>query len=256
MKAYCIYFFAAFYALVVFTSCAYKPRQVLFESATSAKDSSAKKESPVYKIHPQDVLQVRNLQNISYVVSTSSKTGEGSSSSGNAENTYQVEENGTVALPVIGRVEVGGLTRLQAALKIEELYKKQLLKDPIIDVRIVNLKVTVLGEVKTQGNFPLLKDNTTLVDVLGEAGGFTENADEKTVKIIRGDRRNPQIIYSNLNQISALADDRLILQNNDIIYVMQNKRSVRKEALQNINTWLQPALILLNTALVIYSVSK
>lgn len=248
---FCLPFFCM---MLLFVSCSYKPKQVLFESGTIQTDSASKKQTSVYTIHAQDVLQIRNLQNISYVAPSPVK--EGTSASAANENTYQVEESGTVALPVIGRVAVAGLTRLQAALKIEELYKEKLLKDPIIDIRIVNLKVTVLGEVKAQGNYPLLKDNISLIDILGEAGGLSENADEKTVKIIRGDRRNPQIIYTNLSQIQSLGDERLTLQNNDIIYVMQNKRATRKEALQNINTWLQPALILLNTALVIYSVSK
>lgn len=240
--------------LLTGTSCAYKQRQILFQSAaqTDSVQASAPRE---YRIQNQDVLQIRNLQNIGYIVSDVS-TGENKTSSTHSETNYQVESDGTVALPVIGRIEVAGKTRLEASRLIEERYKKDVLKDPIIDIRIVNMKVTILGEVKAQGNYPLVKDNTTLTDVLGEAGGLTENANEQGVKIIRGDRKNPQVFYANLGDLHTLSDPRLTLQNNDIIYVMQNKRALRKDAMQNVSAWLQPALVLLNTALVVYSIAR
>jgi polysaccharide export outer membrane protein len=168
---------------------------------------------------------------------------------------YQVEEDGTVALPVIGHIAVTGLTRGQAAKLIEDLYRKNLLKDPIIEVKITNLKVTLLGEFKGQGNFPLVKDKTTLVEMIGEAGGLSDRANETNIKIIRGDQRNPQVTYINLRDIQSINDPRAILQNGDIIYASQNKRSIRNENLQNVSTLTQPILLLLNTALVILSFS-
>jgi polysaccharide export outer membrane protein len=136
---------------------------------------------------------------------------------------------------------------------IEDDYRKNVLKDPIIDLKITNLKVTLLGEVKAQGNYPLLKDKTNLVEMIGAAGGLTDRANEKNIKIIRGDPKNPQITEVDLSKTATLADPRLILQNDDIIYIAQNKRAVKNDQLQNINTTLQPALIILNTALIIYT---
>ncbi|HVV54746.1 MAG TPA: polysaccharide biosynthesis/export family protein, partial [Mucilaginibacter sp.] len=184
--------------ILFFTSCSYKPQQVLFEqSAGSASDSSGMNQSgngtSDYKIRSQDILQIRNLQSTRYIVDeepvTTTTTGGGGVAAGQAAQgqTYQVEDDGTVALPVIGHVHVAGLTRAEASKLIEDLYRKNLLKDPIIDLKIVNLKVTVLGEVKAQGNYPLVKDKTNLVEMIGEAGGLTDRADEKTIKIIRGD---------------------------------------------------------------------
>jgi polysaccharide export outer membrane protein len=199
-------------------------------------------------------LQIRNLQSTKYIVDEApvSMTAGGSNSTSQGQ-TFQVDDDGTVALPVIGHVAIAGLTRAEAAKQIEELYRKNLLKDPIIELKIINLKVTILGESKAQGNFPLVKDRTTLVEMLGEAGGLSDRADEKDIKIIRGDPKNPQITQVDLSKISTLADPRIILQNNDIIYIAQNKRAVKNDEFQNFSTTLSPVLLVFNTALIIYT---
>lgn len=232
-------------------SCSYKQQHALFKADIPVTNTAVPNSTyAAYKIGPGDILQIRNLQNIKYI------TDEQPLSASGQNITYQVEEDGTVALPAIGRIEVAGLTKLQAARKIEELYKKSLLKDPIIDLKIINLKVTILGEVRTQGNYLLLKDKTNLVDMIGEAGGLTDKANEKTIQIIRGDKAHPQIIVADLNNIRTLANPELNLQNNDIIYVSQNKRTVRTDSMQNLSGIIQSALVFLNTALIIYTLTK
>jgi polysaccharide export outer membrane protein len=244
------------------SSCSTQQQQLLFKEPTANPDSTnvnlanSGNGTSDYKIRSQDILQIRNLQNIKYIVDEAPATTTSSNNNSSITTqgqTYQVEDNGTVALPVIGRVPVAGLTRAEAAKHIEDLYRKDVLKDPIIDLKIINLKVTLLGEIHTQGNFPLVKDKTNLIEMIGEAGGLTERANEKNIKIIRGDPKNPQITDVDLSKTGTLADPRLILQNNDIIYIAQNKRAVKNDNLQNINTTLQPALIVLNTALIIYT---
>jgi polysaccharide export outer membrane protein len=243
---------------IVLSSCSYKQTQILFESQGKTPDSAMRASAyanafTAYKINPQDVLQIRNLQNIKYIVDDVPQSSTGTTAVAGQGQTFQVEDDGFVALPVIGRIHVEGLTRVEAAKLIEDLYKKTLLKAPIIELKIVNLKVTLLGEAKSQGNFPLVKDRTTLVDVIGQAGGLTEKADERNIKIIRGDQKNVQVTVVNLRNLSALTDPRIILQNNDIIVVAQNKRAVQADKLQNFSTVVQPGLLVLNTALILYT---
>jgi len=165
----------------------------------------------------------------------------------------QVEEDGTVALTGLGHVAVVGLTRYEAQKKIEELYQKTFLKQPIIALRIINLKVTILGEIRVQGNYVLTKDRTTLIELLGEAGGLTERANEKNIKIIRGTEKNPKVTEIDLNNIRSINDPVSILQSGDIIYIAQNKRASRSDNLQNFSTIFQPVLILFNTALILFT---
>jgi len=248
--------------IFVLASCSSKQYQSLFEQKTISPDTSSAQKTAVtlaaYRIKPQDVLQIRNLQNVKYIVDevpvTTSTTSGGGTNTGTGQ-TFQVEDDGTVALPVIGHVAVVGLTRSEAAKLIEGLYRKSLLKDPIIELKIVNLKVTLLGEIKGQGNYPLIKDRTTLVEMIGAAGGLTDKANETNIHIIRGDQVNPQVTVINLRDIQSINDPRAILQNGDIIYIAQNKRAVRNDNLQNLSVITQPILLLLNTALIIFTLS-
>ncbi|GGH19205.1 hypothetical protein GCM10007352_30430 [Mucilaginibacter phyllosphaerae] len=244
----------------LFCACSYKQNQVLFEGNTVKNDSLSGRVNTVdYKIQPQDILQVRNLQNMKYIVDDAA--GSGSTAQATAAETaagqgYQVQRNGTVALPMLGRVSVGGLTREEAAAKIETLYRKSIIKDPIIEVKLINLKVTVFGEVRSPGNYQLVNDRTSLVEILGQAGGLTDKANEQQIKIVRGSNTGPQTYVINLREVSSLTNPVTVLQNHDIIYVGQNKRAIRNDKLQNITTLMQPALLLMNTALIIYTLSN
>jgi polysaccharide export outer membrane protein len=255
-----LYLICLFGIIALGCSCSYRQNQILFEKKSTSVDTAIKKIAAVsYLIQPQDILQIRNLQNLKYIVDESPSlgaTGNGSVTTAGLGQTFQVEEDGTVALPAIGHVQVAGLSRTEATKLIEGLYRKSLLKDPIIELKVVNLKVTLLGEVKVPGNFPILKDNTTLVELIGQAGGLTPAADEKKIKIIRNKDKVQNVSEIDLSDISSLSDPRILLQNGDIIYVAQNKRTIRTENLQNFNTWVQPALLLLNTALIIFTLSR
>jgi polysaccharide export outer membrane protein len=257
MRLNCIYSIMVVLAgIMMLSSCAVRQHQLLFQTqqaVTAADTVPAVAAAGSYHILPYDVLQIRNLQNMAYIVGESTA---GTASAGGQGQTYQVEDDGTVALPVIGHIKVTGLTRYQAEQLIEDLYRKKLLKDPIIELKVINLKVTLLGEIRSQGNFPLVKEQTTLIDMIGAAGGLTDKANEKSIKIIRGDKAHPQIIWADLSAIKTLADPRLILQNNDIVYIEQSKRAARTDNLQYISTLVQPALLLLNTALLIYTFSR
>jgi len=255
-----LYFICFVGIMILGSSCSYKQNQILFEKKAPIADTLSQPTAIVsYYIQPQDILQIRNLQNLKYIVdeapTSNSSVSNGGSASGQGQ-TFQVEEDGTVALPAIGHIQVAGLTRTQATKLIEDLYRKSLLKDPIIELKVINLKVTLLGEVKSPGNFPILKDNTTLVELIGQAGGLTPAANEKNIKIIRGKNKTQNVTEIDLSNLNSLSDPRTLLQNGDIIYVAQNKRAIRTDNLQNFNTWVQPALLLLNTALIIFTLSR
>ncbi|RZK54615.1 MAG: hypothetical protein EOO91_15640, partial [Pedobacter sp.] len=249
--------------ILLFSACGARRERSLFNAATDIVTDTIKQVYVVndkgpgemyYKIKVNDLLAVRNLQDREFGVKGSTAA---TSSSGTNVTSYQVDTEGDVNFPAIGKVHVLGLTRKEIASKLQQLYGEKLLVDPIIEVTVVNVKVTLLGEFNSQGNFLLERDNTTLIDILGEAGGInTKTADPKTLKIIRGDRSNPEIIYVNLNDINSLASKKLVLQNNDLIILQQTKSSALTEKLQGINNVIQPVLVLLNVALLIFSISK
>jgi polysaccharide export outer membrane protein len=253
-----IYSYFFFSVALILTSCSGKQYQALFEKKEKMADSlSQKAAAPVvdYRIQPQDILQIRNLQRLSYIVDVPANSGSPVGGGTSQDATFQVEEDGNVALPVIGRVQVADLTRVEATKKIEDLYRAVLLKDPIIELKIINLKVTILGEIRSQGNYPLIKDRTTLVEMIGEAGGLSDRADETDVRIIRGTKNDPEVKRFDLSNISSITDPAAILHNGDIIFIAENKRAVRVDKLSTFSVILQPALIIINTALIIFTLA-
>lgn len=244
--------------LLFASSCATRYRNALFTSNEDPPTDSLKSVYVAnnrsdgdlqYRIQANDLLAIRNLQDIGFI-SPEEESGL------EKPTTFLVEDNGKVTLPVVGTIEVVGLTRRQAANKIQSLYKEKLLKDPIIEVSIVNLKVTVLGEFTQQGNYLLERENTNLIDIIGEAGGITERANPKSLKIIRGDKQNPEQIYVNLNNINSLANPKLILKNNDIIYIEPQASYGTDERTKSFSTLVQPAILILNAAILIYNVTR
>lgn len=252
----------------MFLSCASRKEYSLFNAPSDIVTDTIKQVYVVndqgisdayYKIKVNDQLAIRNLQNKEFGATASANSSSNSNQTGGTINntlSYLVDIDGKVNLPAIGKVEVLGLSRRDAAIKIQDLYAKQLLRDPIIELSVVNLKVTLLGEFSKQGNFLLERENTTLIDIIGEAGGINKTADPKTLKIIRGDRSHPEIIYVNLNDINSLASKKLVLQNNDIIVLQQTKSAALSEKLTSVNNIVQPFLVVVNLAVLIFTLTR
>ena len=209
-----------------------------------------------YRIKVNDVIAVRNLQDQEFGAVGGNTANRGGGANDANVITYPVDNDGTVNLPAIGRVSIVGLTRKEATAKLQQIYEKDQLKKPIIEVSIVNVKVTLLGEFSNQGNYLLERDNTNLIEIIGQAGGITKEADPKTLKIIRGDKARPETIYVNLNDINSLASKKLILQNNDIIVIQPTKSVVLGQKLQSFNNIVQPLLVVINLAVLIFTFTR
>jgi polysaccharide export outer membrane protein len=211
--------------LIVIQGCSYKNRNFLFNTPKKIKTSE-----PVYILNqPKDSFQVyrhrikigdrlviRYLNN--YDIGTgagqSATSGANTSAGGLLDKGYLVNYDSTVILPMIGRIKLTGMTRLEASRLLEQEYSKYII-NPIIEVNIANLGVTVLGEVNLQGRILIDKENTTLVDIIAMAGGIKDSGKKKNIKIIRGN----QVILINLKKISVLESSAIIMQDNDIVYV-------------------------------------
>ncbi|MFC4211332.1 polysaccharide biosynthesis/export family protein [Pedobacter lithocola] len=265
-----IYLFITFSLLFLFSACSVRKKHSLFNAPTDIVTDTIKQVYVVndrgisdayYKIKVNDKIAIRNVQNPEFGATAGSNFTNQTNNNINNYNgqnvlSYPVDLDGQVNLPAVGKVEIAGLTRREAAIKIQDLYKQKLLKDPIIELNIVNLKVTLLGEFSKQGNFFIERENTTLIDIIGEAGGITKTADPKTLKIIRGDRNHPEIIYVNLSDINSLASKKLVLQNNDIIILQPTKSAALSEKLTSVNNVIQPILVVVNLGILILSLTR
>ena len=244
--------------IVFISSCSNRYKNALFTSPHDYLTDTLKSivvvndkgdSEAYYHIKANDLVAIRNLQSLEFA-------GAQTQSQAAIPVSFTVDSDGNVNLPLIGKVQISGLTRREAADKIQNAFGKELLKNPIIELNVINLKVTVLGEFSSPKNYLLEKENTSLIDIIGEAGGLTNKADVEKIKIIRGDRLRPEIIYVNLKNINSLSSKKLILQNDDIIYAEPRKIYSKAETLQTTMTFIQPALLIINTALIIYNLSR
>lgn len=248
-------------SIFVLSSCkSLKNTNTLFQSkydkfADTAKSVYVANRNPSdtennYKIQPFDLIALRNLQDPAGLVNLSPTEGVKNAA------IFRVDKNGIVDFPVIGPMTISGLTQAEAASKLQEAYGKSLLKNPIIEFTIVNYKVTLLGDVPKPGNYKLDGENMNLIDLLGESSGFLPSSNARTIKIIRGDRKNPEIIYINLNEITSLASDKLILQNNDIIYVSQKGLYRTASNFKVFVDVIQPTMVIFNALILLYTLKK
>ncbi|MEZ0486656.1 polysaccharide biosynthesis/export family protein [Fibrella aquatica] len=133
-----------------------------------------------------------------------------------------VDPNGDVPIPKIGKVKLAGLTQLQAREKLLVEFRKWIV-DPIIDVKVLNKEVTVLGELKNPGKFLLEKEANTLVELLGRAGDFDLYADRQAVQVIRTIDNQPHTMQIDLTRMDQFATRNIQIQSGDVIYVPAKK---------------------------------
>ncbi|RRN77074.1 hypothetical protein EIM50_21450 [Pseudoxanthomonas sp. SGD-10] len=251
---------------ILFSSCNSR-RNILFNTATEKSIPKlpvyemAKGSDSLYNreqvIQPGDQLLIRNLQNEALISGGVAAQGQNMQMLNQTQNMgYRVEADSTVLLPVIGKVKLGGLNRMQAQEKLNKLYQRDLLKDPIITLTVSNLQVTFLGEFGRQGNYLLNKDQIHLVQMLGEAGGLNNRANKRRVKIIRGNLSHPEVLIVNLEDINSLHDSRLYLRNNDVVYAEPRGGFRTLDLINPTTSLLGVGLSVLNIYLLISNLSK
>lgn len=138
---------------------------------------------------------------------------------------YFVDLDGMIDFPVIGRVGVGGLTMDQAKDTLYTLIKPYL-KDATINIRVLNFKVTVLGEVNSPGTLRLTNKRLTLLEALGMAGDLSPYANRERILVIREKGEQREMAYINLRSSEIFTSPFFYLQQNDVIYVEPGKSKV------------------------------
>jgi polysaccharide export outer membrane protein len=145
---------------------------------------------------------------------------------------YLVHSDGTIDFPVIGSIKLAGLTRSAA---VEEL-KRQLasyIVNPTISLRILNFRITVLGEVRNPGTFTIPNERISLPEALGIAGDLLITGVRKNVAVIRDEDGKRKEYRVDLTQESLFSSPVFYLQQNDIVYVEPNEAK-RNSSLINV----------------------
>jgi polysaccharide export outer membrane protein len=171
---------------------------------------------------------------------------------------YLVNNDGTVEFPILGSLQLGGLTKGEAEDMIREKLKPYLVETPIVTVRMVNYKISVLGEVSRPGTFTISNEKINVLEALAQAGDMTVYGLRDNVRLIREDAEGKQHIYTlNLNDADIVLSPYYYLQQNDILYVTPNKAKAKNSDIGSSTTlWFSATSILISLTSLLYNILK
>lgn len=131
---------------------------------------------------------------------------------------FKVNENGKINLPLVGEVEVLGLTLNQASVLIQRELSKSII-DPIVNLNFLNFRFTILGEVNNPGTFSVYNPKINLIQALGLAGDITITGKRNSIKLMREVGGTMTTTIIDLTKSDFIGTDVFYLQKDDIIYI-------------------------------------
>lgn len=214
-----------FFVLLLLSSCS--KRNLAYFSDLEEGDAYTENVQKIAlpKIQPDDILDItvsslnpeaNSLFNIGTMPDINTTTGKTYATTNSLG--YLVDNEGFIEYPVLGRIKLGGLTKEEAKQTMQTALQTYL-KDPVINIRFQNYRITVIGEVNRPSTFILPSEKMNVLTALGMAGDMTVYGKRDNVLLIREEDGIRTMARLNLNDKEVLNSPYFYLQQNDIIYV-------------------------------------
>jgi polysaccharide export outer membrane protein len=202
------------------------------------------------KIYPGDILSIYvfTLNKEAFPFLTMPDEKPVSDSRSPYERGYVVNESGELKMPLIGAVNLNGLTVAEATDLIEKKFSVYM-ENPIVTIRKLNFKVTILGEVNKPGTYNINNEKVSLPEALGLAGDLTGFGDRTNVKIIREENNDTKQFNVDLTSANSLSADTYFLHPDDIIYIS----ATRKRGFQNIYPAVAVFTSIITTSILVFT---
>ncbi len=214
------------------TSCVSQKKILYLQNETMLNDStftSIEYENERhfdYKVQPGDILyiKIRSLDERFAAYFNSTEVGMSSSSgssSGNSNlylNGYNVDEQGFIELPIVGKVQVKDEVVADIQTKVQTLMNEYM-RETTVYVKLGLFNLTILGEVNKPGQYQVYQSDINIFQAMALAGNATDYANKSKIKIIHQTPEGSQIVRINLNDADVLSSPHYYLKPNDIIYV-------------------------------------
>jgi polysaccharide biosynthesis/export protein len=151
---------------------------------------------------------------------------------------YLVDDDGAIQFPYLGRMIVENKTKKQLAGELQQKLSATFVNDtPLVSIRILNYKITVLGEVNRQGVYSIPGEKVTILEALGLAGDLTYYGKRNNIMIIReSEEGKRETAHMNLNDGNIFDSPYFYLKSNDVVYVEADKKKVASQDQSTLRT--------------------
>jgi polysaccharide export outer membrane protein len=164
--------------------------------------------------------------------------------------TYLIDAYGFIEFPVVGKIKLAGLSRSEAVTKLQTAVKEYI-TNPTINLRILNYKVTVLGEVLKPGSLKINSERITLLEAISQAGDLTIYGKRDNLLVIRESDGKMTYNRVDITQADFINSPFYYLSQNDVVLVEPNKTKMNSSVIGPNVTTIISALSLLGTILII-----
>lgn len=256
MKVKFFYIIIAVFSILTVNSCS-TDKTILFEPSnemTVVRAYNAQKNHiPVFQ--KNDVIKITLISSNEKFSKLFSEATENNvrnqltyTSGAAAQKGFLVNQDGYIDIPFTGKILVHNRTREEVRKEITEKLKKYI-NEPIIQLNILNFKITVLGDVQRPGTFNIPNEKVSFVEALGIAGDLNITANMTDVRIFREHNDSLETSQINLNSDDIFYSNFYMLQQNDVIYIPPNKAKSRSAKYSSIYIPLLTSVSLLLTTL-------
>ena len=230
--------------LINLTSCISKKKILYFQGDQSAPSAAVNYEP---QIQNDDLLSITVTCIQQELAAPFNMISNGNNSKLNG---YLVDQNGEIEFPVLGKIKVAGY----AKSVFKEFLKEKLslyIKDPVVDFKILNFKISVLGEVGSPGNKSFEGDRVTFMDAIASAGDLTLFAQRDNILLIRDYQGVKTFTRVDVTKADFINSPFYYLDQNDLIYVEPRKAKIDSTAVigTNVTKYLSLASFLITSIL-------
>jgi len=251
---------------VLLTSCS-TPKNVAY--IQNSDSINYEKSQFLYdaRIMPKDILTITvNTVNpdasapFNLIVRPTLRSGSSINTTSGSLQTYLVDNNGCIDFPVVGTLQVGGLTKSMCEKLIHDKIQRYMNaeENPIVTVRMSNYKISVIGEVNHPGMFTVDNEKVNIFEALAKAGDLSIYGVRDRVKLIRENAKGRKEIHTvNLNDADIVNSPYYYLQQNDVLYVEPNSVKARNSAIGTSTTiWISVTGALVSLASLIVNILR
>lgn len=219
-----------FLVLFLLSSCASKKEVLYMQDATEKGSTEVKYESA--NIQPNDILKITVESLVPEAALPYNKLSSAGAQPQNIQvlqlDGYLVSLENTIKFPVLGEISTANKTTkvLEEDIK-DKLTSGGHLSNPIVNVRLINAKVTILGEVNKPGTYNFTEQNITILQALGYAGDLTINGKRDDILITREEDGERKITHIDLTSASFMNSEYYFIKPNDVIVINPNNPKVK-----------------------------